>query len=110
MEEYKTRRLASSIDIADLTKADYSYEDFIYSVTLKKELADGKVFNLVFGANGGESGYDTFWSLSLDFEHQSLRLGNEELDAIKSVDYVLSDDVILIRRSNDEKMCVRAIL
>lgn len=92
MGEYKTKSLLSSIDVASLTAADYSYQDFIYSATLRKVSADGKVFNLAFGIKT-EDDITSFYSLSVDFEGQEIRLGNEKMDEIKSVGYTLNDYV-----------------
>ena len=91
MEEYKSKRLTSPADLTSMSKSDYSYEDFIYSVTLKKESADGKLFTLVFGLDD-ESELESYYSLSVDFEHQQIRIGDETNEAIKTVEYTLNDD------------------
>ena len=92
MEEYKSKRLTSPADLTSMSKSDYSYEDFIYSVTLKKKSADGKLFTLVFGLDD-ESELESYYSLSVDFEHQQIRIGDETNEAIKTDEYELNDDV-----------------
>jgi len=45
----------------------------------------------VFGIND-EQETQSFWSLSVDFEHGEIRLGNEKEEALKTVGYTFEDD------------------
>lgn len=70
--------------------SEYSYNEFVYSVTVKRTELDAKAFNLKFGASDDLT---SFWNLKVDFENDCLTLGSNANESIKSVTYDFKDNV-----------------
>ena len=80
-----TRTVSSTYSVSE-----YSYDDFIYSINLKRELSTAKEFHFAFGVNEAQ---DKFWELLFDFDNKQISLGNQNLSVIKSVNYMFEENV-----------------
>ena len=63
-----------------------SYTDFIFSVSVKKEIAEAKAFSINFGVNETKYQFATF-----DFERGRVYFGDESHPEIKSAEYVFAE-------------------
>ena len=74
-------------EYAELTSSR-EYQDFVFSVNLKKESVEAKSFNLKFGAS---KELDYYWLLKVDFEHGQIAIGDDKEAEIKTAEYNFFD-------------------
>ena len=71
-------------------QSETSYRDFLYSVTLKKENDAAKAFELSYGKVGEGEG-TRYWKVTLDFQNDTIAIGNQDKVEIKSAEYDFED-------------------